>query len=146
MKLAVDLSIEMRTQRTQYVMMPPLTPKYDTNGDLSDTYPFDANVMNERSGEFSSNRELQEQAAVVRLILFPLVVVKKDDDNTTPGEEFVICPAQVLISKSEKGKKVARSKGSVYSTVHSNRSAQSVKSMMPSPLDITMGDAAEDEV
>ncbi|KAL8702004.1 MAG: hypothetical protein Q9224_000224, partial [Gallowayella concinna] len=33
--IAVDLSIEMRTQKFEYVMLPPLQPEYDTNGDLA---------------------------------------------------------------------------------------------------------------
>ena len=139
-KLAVDLSIEMRTQRSEYVMMPPLNPKYDTNGDLMDTYKFDAGVMNERSGEYSSNEDLAAQGATVRLVLFPLVVVKKGDEESVPGEDFVICPAQVLVSRPGKGRKT-RGKSNAYSTAHSNRSAGSVKSMMPSPMDMAMGDA-----
>ena len=102
--MAVDLSLEMRTQKPEYVMLPPLRPEYDTNGDLVAKVPFSASLMNERSGEYTSNEELEERQATVKMVLFPLVV-KKGDDNGAGEEEIVVCPAQVLIAK-EKGKKV----------------------------------------
>ena len=96
---AVDLSIEMRTQRAEYSMLPPLQPEYDTNGDLARKVYFSALTMNERSGQTSSNEALQEQRAVVRMVLFPLVVKNEDDD-----EQIVVCPAQVLVADSTRGK------------------------------------------
>ena len=96
---AVDLSIEMRTQRAEYSMLPPLQPEYDTNGDLARKVYFSALTMNERSGKTSSNEALQEQRAVVRMVLFPLVVKNEDDD-----EQIVVCPAQVLVVEGGKGK------------------------------------------
>ena len=99
---AVDLSIEMRTQRAEYTMMPPLQPEYDTNGDLARKVYFSALTMNERGGATSSNEALQEQHAVVRMVLFPLVLKNEDD------EEIVVCPAQVLTAEGSKGKKTVR--------------------------------------
>ena len=99
---AVDLAIEMRTQRAEYSMLPPLQPEYDTNGDLARKVYFSALTMNERSGTTSSNEALQEQQAVVRMVLFPLVVKNEDDD-----EQIVVCPAQVLTAES-KAKKTVR--------------------------------------
>ncbi|KAL9596406.1 MAG: hypothetical protein Q9179_004630, partial [Wetmoreana sp. 5 TL-2023] len=61
---AVDLSIEMRTQKAEYVMLPPLQPEYDTNGDLARKVYFNASLMNERSGKESSNEELEAREAV----------------------------------------------------------------------------------
>ena len=100
---AVDLSIEMRTQRSEYSMLPPLQPEYDTNGDLAGKVHFSALTMNERSGATSSNEALQEQQAIVRMVLFPLVVKNDDDD-----EQIVVCPAQVLTAETPKGKKTVR--------------------------------------
>lgn len=100
---AVDLSIEMRTQRAEYSMPPPLQPEYDTNGDLARKVYFSALTMNERSGATSSNEALQEQHAVVKMVLFPLVVKNEDDD-----EQIVVCPAQVLTAEGSKGKKTVR--------------------------------------
>lgn len=95
---AVDLSIEMRTQRAEFMMLPPLQPEYDANGDLADTVAFNAALMNERSGGSTSNEDLEAQGAVVRMVLFPLVI-KKGDDNGVGDDEIVVCPAQVLIAK-----------------------------------------------
>lgn len=100
---AIDLSIEMRTQRAEYSMLPPLQPEYDTNGDLARKVYFSALTMNERSGATSSNEALQEQHAVVRMVLFPLVVKNEDGD-----EQIVVCPAQVLTAAGSKGKKTVR--------------------------------------
>lgn len=102
--MAVDLALEMRTQKPEYVMLPPLRPEYDTNGDLVAKVPFSASLMNERSGEYTSNEELEDRQATLKMVLFPLVV-KKGDDNGAGEEEIVVCPAQVLIAKG-KGKKV----------------------------------------
>ncbi len=104
---AVDLHIEMRTQRAEYVMLPPLQPEYDSNGDLARKVYFNAALMNERSGDISSNDALEAQHAVVRMVLFPLVV-KRGDDSGVGDEEIVVCPAQVLIAKPGKEKKTVR--------------------------------------
>lgn len=94
---AVDLSIEMRTQRAEYVMLPPLQPEYDTHGDLAREVHFNASLMNERSGGGNGgNEELEARGAVVRMVLFPLVVRKRDVEGGE-GEEIVVCPAQVLV-------------------------------------------------
>ncbi len=98
MREAVDLSIEMRTQRAEYMMLPPLQPEYDANGDLVQTVAFNAALMNERSGDSVSNEDLEAQGAIVRTVLFPLVV-KKGEDTGIGDEEIVVCPAQVLVAK-----------------------------------------------
>jgi hypothetical protein len=104
----VDLSIEMRTQRAEYMMLPPLRPEYDNNGDLVRKVYFNALTMNERSGDVGvSNEDLEDQQAVVRIVLFPLVV-KKGDQTGAGEEEIVVCPAQVLIAKPAREKQVAR--------------------------------------
>lgn len=95
---AVQLSIEMRTQKAEYMMLPPLQPEYDANGDLAETVTFNASLMHERSGGPVSNEELEAQGAVVRCVLFPLVV-KKGDDNGIGDDEIVVCPAQVLVAQ-----------------------------------------------
>ncbi|CAG8982632.1 hypothetical protein HYALB_00006027 [Hymenoscyphus albidus] len=100
-KSAVDLSIEMRTQRAEYMMLPPLQPEYDANGDLASKVSFNAALMNERSGDTISNDTLEKEQAVVRVVLFPLVV-KKGDDRGEGDEEIVVCPAQVLVAKAKR--------------------------------------------
>ncbi|KAI0136582.1 hypothetical protein BJ170DRAFT_589556 [Xylariales sp. AK1849] len=95
---AVDLSIEMRTQRAEYMMLPPLQPEYDGNGDLAETVTFNASIMNERSGNSTSNEDLEADGAIVRTVLFPLIV-KKGDDDGVGDDEIVVCPAQVLVAE-----------------------------------------------
>ncbi|KAF2664593.1 hypothetical protein BT63DRAFT_443657 [Microthyrium microscopicum] len=112
MGLAVNLSIEMRTQRPEFIMLPPLRPEYDANGDLAGKVNFSAALMNDRSpdelnGEKLSNEDLEAQEANVKIVLFPLVV-KKGDDSGEGEDEIVVCPAQVLVAKQNKGKKVVR--------------------------------------
>lgn len=107
MATAVDLSIEMRTQRAEYMMLPPLQPEYDTNGELVQKVFFNASVMNERSGTTSSNEAVEAEQAVVRMVLFPLVV-KRGGDTGVEDEQIVVCPAQVLTAEPAKGKKVVR--------------------------------------
>lgn len=132
MKAAVDLSIEMRTQRAEYIMLPPLQPEYDINGDLARKVYFNAALMNERSGETTSNDELEAEQAVVRMVLFPLVV-KKGSDTGEGDEEIVVCPAQVLVARSEKDKKVNRVLSGDGMSVDQAR--RSVQSFTPSVLD-----------
>lgn len=101
MREAVDLSVEMRTQRAEYMMLPPLQPDYDANGDLAEPHPFNSALMNERSGDKNAttdNDELEAQGAVVRVVLFPLVV-KKGDDDGVGDDEIVVCPAQVIVAR-----------------------------------------------
>jgi len=102
--MAVDLSLAMRTQKPEYVMLPPLRPEYDTNGDLVAKVPFSASLMNERSGEKWTNEELEGRGATVKMVLFPLVV-KKGDDLGEGDDEIVVCPAQVLVAKDKSNAK-----------------------------------------
>ncbi|KAL9595549.1 MAG: hypothetical protein Q9219_006379 [cf. Caloplaca sp. 3 TL-2023] len=116
---AVDLSIEMRTQRAEYVMLPPLQPEYDLHGDLARKVHFNAALMCEAGGGggpgggigSSSGRlspeTLEGRGAVVRTVLFPLVVrkgggaqVEPRDSGAAAGEEIVVFPARVLVHVS----------------------------------------------
>ena len=124
MRSAVALSIEMRTQRAEYMMLPPLQPEYDTEGELARQVSFNAALMNERSGDTTSNEELQAQQAVVRMVLFPLVV-KKGDDTGVGDEEIVVCPAQVLVAQPTNPKKVVRVLSGDRMSLD-NRSSQSI--------------------
>lgn len=126
LRRAANLSIEMRTQRAEYVMLPPLQPEFDSQGDLVRQVSFNASLMNERSGTYSSNEALEAQNAAVRLVLFPLVV-KKGNDLGDGDEEIVVCPAQVLVAWPENEKPRDR-----MSTI-GNRS---VSSVVPSVADM----------
>ena len=96
---AVDLSIEMRTQKAEYMMLPPLQPEYDSEGELTATVQFNASMMNERSGKGLPNDDLEAEGAIVRIVLFPLVV-KKGDDSGVGDDEIVVCPAQVIVAST----------------------------------------------
>ncbi|ODH49081.1 hypothetical protein GX48_04806 [Paracoccidioides brasiliensis] len=133
MRAAVDLSIEMRTQRAEYIMLPPLQPEHNANGELARKVHFKAALMNERSGETTSNEELEAQEAVVRIVLFPLVV-KKCSDEGDGDEEIVVCPAQVLVARPGKDKKVVRVlSGDRMSIDQTNQSIQSLPSISIDP-------------
>lgn len=123
LKAAVELSIEMRTQRAEFMMLPPLQPEYDANGDLAHKVSFNATLMNERSGDTVANEELEAQGAVVRIVLFPLVV-KRGDDKGEGDEEIVVCPAQVLVAKLKKTVRIAEGVAAMGSRV-------SMQSSMP---------------
>ncbi|KJR89436.1 uncharacterized protein SPSK_06232 [Sporothrix schenckii 1099-18] len=97
---AVDLSIEMRCQRAEYMMLPPLQPEYDGNGELVETVAFNPELMTERDGRGGGGGgEGGDETAgtPVRIVLFPLVV-KKGDDAGQGDDEIVVCPAQVLVA------------------------------------------------
>jgi hypothetical protein len=132
MHLAVELSIEMRTQRAEYIMLPPLQPEYDTNGDLLAKVSFNASLMNERSGETTSNDELESRKAIVKIVLFPLVV-KKGDDFGEGEDEIVVCPAQVLVARP-RDKKVVRMLSGAMSIDRPNSRASRMTSIAPSVL------------
>jgi len=88
--------------------------------------------MNERSGETTSNEELESRQSIVRLVLFPLVV-KKGNHLGDSDEEVVVCPAQVLVAKPAKEKKVAGMMSTAMSIGDGN---QSMQSAAPSTLDL----------
>ncbi|KAF2402533.1 hypothetical protein EJ06DRAFT_536925 [Trichodelitschia bisporula] len=126
MNLAVELAIEMRCQRAEYIMLAPLRPEFDDNGDLVQKVSFNASLMNERSGDVTSNEELESRQAVVKIVLFPLVV-KKGNDYGEGDDEIVVCPAQVLIAKPNSNKKVVR----VMSGAMDIDKKRSMASMLP---------------
>jgi hypothetical protein len=137
LRVAVKLSLEMRTQLAEFIMLPPLQPEYDTNGDLARQVYFNASLMNERSGETSSNDELEAQQAVVRIVLFPLVV-KKGNDVGEGEDEVVVCPAQVLIARAGKDKRLSRMQSGDRMSIDGARSVHSVApSIAPSTMDMS---------
>ncbi|RHZ67748.1 involucrin repeat protein [Aspergillus thermomutatus] len=125
LRVAVNLSIEMRTQLAEYIMLPPLQPEYDTNGDLARQVYFNASLMNERSGETTSNEELESQQAVVRVVLFPLVV-KKGNDTGEGEDEVVVCPAQVLVARPGKDPRASKIFSSDRMSLDGTKSVHSV--------------------
>ena len=77
---------------------------------------------------FSSNQELEETRAVVKLVLFPLVV-KKGDESGEGEEEIVVCPAQVLVhNDNSKGKRIVRVRSGAMEIDDPRRSQNSLVS------------------
>ncbi|OQE41918.1 hypothetical protein PENCOP_c004G00364, partial [Penicillium coprophilum] len=134
MRVAVSLSLEMRTQLAEFIMLPPLQPEYDTNGDLARQVYFNAALMNERSGLTNDNGELEAQQSIVRIVLFPLVV-KKGNDVGEGDDEVVVCPAQVLIARPSKDKKLSKMMSGDRMSIDASKSVHSVAhSVAPSSM------------
>ena len=133
LRVGVTLSVEMRTQLAEYIMLPPLQPEYNTSGDLTRYVYFNASLMNERSGETSPNEELEAHQTPVRMVLFPLVV-KKGNDKGDGEDEVVVCPAQVLVAQLAKEKHVARVLSGDRMSIEADRS---VHSAAPSSNDMS---------
>jgi hypothetical protein len=90
---AVDLSILMRTQLADYLMLPSPQPAYDDTGELVEMVTFNAALMAQPGGEREAV-DLEREGALVSVVLFPLVLKKGDDDD-----EVVVFPAQVLVQR-----------------------------------------------
>ncbi|XRM40615.1 hypothetical protein ABZX51_003924 [Aspergillus tubingensis] len=99
LRLAVQLSVEMRTQLAEYIMLPPLQPEYDSQGNLTSQIFFNASLMHDESGVYASDEQAQSEQAIVRSVPFPLVV-KKGDDDGKGDEEVVVYPARVVVSET----------------------------------------------
>ncbi|KAK0618351.1 hypothetical protein B0T17DRAFT_495189 [Bombardia bombarda] len=139
---AVGLAIEMRSQRAEYMMLPPLQPEYDESGDLTETVAFNAALMSERSGDSSvTSEELEAAGTTVRVVLFPLVI-RKGDETGRGDDEVVVCPAQVLVAKpTTPGKKAAR-----MATPSSDAGGVSLFARSGgAPSDVTMGEGGHME-
>jgi len=92
--LAVGLSVEMRCQKPEYIMLPPLHPEFDRDGELVRTVRFNPSLMTARDATRDA-----EEGSVVQLVLFPLVV-RKGDEAGAGDEEIVVSPAQVVLAPS----------------------------------------------
>jgi hypothetical protein len=104
---AVELSLQMRCEPAEYTMLPPLQPEYNAEGGLARKVMFNSALMSVRCGAYQENDPLESGTAVVRMVLFPLVVV--DEEQKGPGDgDTVVFPAQVLLardlSKSGRGR------------------------------------------
>ena len=86
--------------------------------------------MNERSGETTSNDELEARGAIVKVVLFPLVV-KKGDEFGEGEDEIVVCPAQVLIAKPGRKKVVRVMSGAMSLGSRASSKGRSAVSLAP---------------
>ncbi|KAL3608887.1 hypothetical protein FPOAC2_03898 [Fusarium poae] len=98
---AADLGVEMRTQKADYMMLPPLQPEVNLDGDIATFVHFNASLMNECGDRAEmSNEELEKHGSTVRIYLFPLVV-KRGGDDGVGNDEIVVFPAQVLVAPKD---------------------------------------------
>jgi len=100
---AVQLSIEMRTQRAQYMVPAPPNPVYDNNGDNVSKAIFTRKTMKVRFEGVPVPREedLERNRALVKLVVFPLVVQIGMQNGESYDEEKVVVPMDVCIVKTE---------------------------------------------
>jgi len=96
---AVQLSIEMRTQRAQYMVPAPPNPVYDNNGDNVSKVIFTRKTMKVRPEGASAPREedLERERALVKLVVFPFVVQIGTQNGESYDEEKVVVPMDVCI-------------------------------------------------
>lgn len=98
---SVQLAVEMRTQRAEYVMKRPPRPDYDDQGEVTNTVPFVASSMQNRGSEPISARELEEEGATVKLILFPQVIRRGNEYGENYETETTVLPMQVLVNRPQ---------------------------------------------
>lgn len=98
---AVQLSIEMRTQRAQYMVPAPPNPVYDNNGDNVSKVIFTRKTMKARSEGAPVPREedLERERALVKLVVFPFVVQIGTQNGESYDEEKVVVPMDVCIAR-----------------------------------------------
>ncbi|KAI5307271.1 hypothetical protein KEM56_001324 [Ascosphaera pollenicola] len=129
-RVAVDIATEMRLQRAEYAMLRPFQQKLDETGQVADKYYFDASIMNDASPDKTlTNDQLEQEQAVVRLVLFPMIVKKTNDDGDE-DDEVVISPAQVLVATEQAKDKRAMRVASSSQSLSTSRSKPSVYSSM----------------
>ncbi|RPB16620.1 hypothetical protein P167DRAFT_263834 [Morchella conica CCBAS932] len=98
---SVQLAVEMRTQRAEYVMKRPPRPDYDDQGEVINTVPFVASSMQNRGPEPISAQELEEEGATVKLILFPQVIRRGNEYGENYETETTVLPMQVLVNRPQ---------------------------------------------
>lgn len=98
---AVQLAVEMRTQRAEYVVKRPPAPAYDDNGDVSNTVYFIASKMQNRGGDPVSDKDLEAERATVKTVLFPAVIRRGNEYGEDYATEAVVLPMQVLVNRQQ---------------------------------------------
>lgn len=100
---AVQLSIEMRTQRAQYMVPAPPNPVYDNNGDNVSRVQFTRQTMRNRGpsadGSMPREEDLERERALVKLVMFPLVVQIGTQTGESYEEEKMVVPMEVLVAR-----------------------------------------------
>jgi hypothetical protein len=104
---AVQLALEMRTQRAEYVMQRAPWPEYDDHGEIANTVPFDAVRMH--AVDASSDADVQQERATVMCVLFPLIIRHGNEYGEEYENEHVVYPMQVLVNRGSRLRSESRS-------------------------------------
>lgn len=128
---AVQLAIEMRTQRAEYVMKRPPRPEYDDNGDVTNTVPFRASIMQNRGAEPASGQELEAEGATVKMILFPQVIRRGNEHGENYDTEVTVLPMQVLVNRPQLRSESRASNKSTGSTWRDDQQRAGVSRLTP---------------
>lgn len=128
---AVQLAIEMRTQRAEYVMKRPPRPEYDDNGDVTNSIPFNASIMQNRGTEPASDKELEAEGATVKIILFPQVIRRGNEYGEDYDTEITVLPMQVLVNRPQLRSESRASNKSVGSTWRDEQQKAGVSRLTP---------------
>lgn len=128
---AVQLAIEMRTQRAEYVMKRPPRPEYDDNGDVTNTIHFRASIMRNRGTESASDQELEAEGSTVKLILFPQVIRRGNEYGENYDTEVTVLPMQVLVNRPQFRSDSRASNKSIGSTWRDDQQRAGVSIMTP---------------
>lgn len=128
---AVQLAIEMRTQRAEYVMKRPPRPEYDDNGDVTNTLPFRASIMQNRGTESASGQELEAEGATVKMILFPQVIRRGNEHGEDYDTEVTVLSMQVLVNRPQLRSESRASNKSAGSTWRDDQKRVGVSRLTP---------------
>ncbi|KAI5791968.1 hypothetical protein EDC01DRAFT_616257, partial [Geopyxis carbonaria] len=98
---AVELALEMRTQRAEYVMLKAPRPIYDDNGEVSNTVYFNSTRMHALNHPPDSQSQLDRDAATVALVLCPLVIRRGNELGEDYHQEAVVQKMQVFVNRPQ---------------------------------------------
>lgn len=101
---AVKLGVEMRCQRAEYFFVPPPVPDYDDDGNIASVVRFRAQTMSARGAEPMSNTDLENENALVRLVLFPMLLKRGTDAGDHMELESIVSKMQVLVTRPGNGR------------------------------------------
>jgi len=100
---AVELSLEMRTQRAEYVMRRAPGLEYDDNGEISKVVAFDANTMHALNLDdlHATDAILAGEKATVKMVLCPLIIRRGNEYGEHYEQEVVVQRMQVLAMRQQ---------------------------------------------
>ncbi|KAI5785782.1 hypothetical protein EDC01DRAFT_600985, partial [Geopyxis carbonaria] len=96
---AVDLAIEMRTHRAEYLMIKPPCAVRDTQGKvISNTIGFSSIRMQAVNAPTFTGADLEREGASIAIVLFPLVIRRGNEFGEDYDSETIIKHMQVFVN------------------------------------------------